>query len=482
MQKQTLDNEKRIAQKQYDAYKEAYNKVSDIILDRKEKEKAAIEEVHEARIKAINDELEAVERSYRRRLEYLDDMKSEEDYQRGLGSENQIANEIQAQINALSMDSSLEAQAQRKELQRKLNEQLAKIDEMRRRHEFEETKNALQKDLETQREHFEELEERENEHFDYQNKLLDDRYTEQKIHEEAEYALKTGYLRMFNDAAVKTYDNIASEGVLSSKTLADAYRQFAVETGEAFDDLAFNHMNNLLKITPKLMSELKEVLSLLKSVDEYNLATSSRYQTSSTSGATERPDGYDVSTYGNDGKETYAGETASKNQQLKNDYAFVLEEIERTLEVIPNRVAAGLDTELQEKYLKKLTELRLAHEANPKQFHTGTPGVELKSDEVLAKILRNETVLPVDAMRSLLGQIKFTDDAVKAMQSSILSSFAFMSNIPKYEMSTGNSPMINIEGGLVNIAGNADPNKVKRAATAAVEQVASVLNRRDKDG
>lgn len=82
----------------------AYNKVVDMIRKRKQQELEALEEVHKKRSEQLSDELKQAEKVYERQLNLLDDLRSNDDYQRRLQKETEIRDKLQQRIDLLALD------------------------------------------------------------------------------------------------------------------------------------------------------------------------------------------------------------------------------------------------------------------------------------------------------------------------------------------------------------------------------------------
>ena len=261
-------------QQQVDAVNSAINKIIEMIEKRKERELKALEQVHEKRTEQLQEEAELVQDIYDRATNLLDDVKSEEDYEKELFDEQKIADNLQAQIDQYALDDS-DASFQKKiELQKQLNEQIEKINELQRNHEYEQTKKALSEDLETYNKYFDELQEAEDEHYEYNQQLIEARYTQDAMYAEAYKILQSGIFEDFTAKGVYTYEQIYNKGNQVALALTAAYDDFATETGEKFTELGvvFNDMLSLLEDNITLIDIFKS-----KTVGDWNLDTNSSY-------------------------------------------------------------------------------------------------------------------------------------------------------------------------------------------------------------
>ena len=242
-----------------DRAQSAVDKVMEMIEERHEQERKILERVHNERIEYLQDEQDIVQKIYDRTTDLLSDVKSEEDYERQLSDEQEKADKLQARIDALSMDASDAAKMQVLELQKELNEQLETIDDLQREHKYEQTQQALQDDAELYSEYFSQLIESENEHYNYQQELLDSRYSAEAQYNEAVQALQTGTFDAFKEKGITTYNELFEKGNTVAVDLTTAYTNFAQRTGEAFDELGATFSNNigLLKDYAAIIKDLE---------------------------------------------------------------------------------------------------------------------------------------------------------------------------------------------------------------------------------
>ena len=265
-------------QQQVDAANTAVETIISMLEQRKERELKALDQVHEKRMEQLQDEAELVQKLYNNAINLLDDVKSEEDYEKQLADEQKKADNLQAQIDQYALDDSDASAQKRIELQKQLNEQLETIDELKRNHEYEQTKKALNDDMELYNDHFSELQEAEDEQYKYDQQLIEERYTQQAMYAEAYKTLQTGVFEDFTAKGVYSYETLYTKGNQVALDLTTAYDNFATETGAKFADMGieFTNMIGLLNKSIELYDILKS-----KRIEAWNSDVNAPYADSS---------------------------------------------------------------------------------------------------------------------------------------------------------------------------------------------------------
>lgn len=260
-------------QQQIDAVNTAIDTVVQMIEKRKERELKALEQVHNKRIEQLQEESEFIQEAYNRATSLLDDIKSEEDYEKQLSDEQKVADNLQAQIAEYSLDDSDGAKQRVLELQKQLNEQLEKIDDLKREHEYEQTKKALNDDLEAYNKYWDEIQESEDDQYQHNQELIEARYTEETKYHEAIRVLQSGTFDDFTSKGVYAYETIYSKGNQVALDLTDAYDSFATETGTKFQNLGLEFKN----ITALLEHNIELIDIFNSKAQDWNVDTNTTY-------------------------------------------------------------------------------------------------------------------------------------------------------------------------------------------------------------
>ncbi len=244
---------------QIDAANTAVNKTVSMIEDRKNRELKILDKVHEKRVEQLADEQEFIQKTYDHMTNFLDDVKSEEDYERQLSDEQETADKLQQRISNLSISELESDKMTVLELRKELNEQLKKIDDMKREHEYEQTKKALADDLELYNENISDMQEAEDDHYQYNQELIESRYSQENMYNEAIRILNKETFKDIQDSGIYTYEQIYNKGNQVSLDLTEAYDNFAAKTGEKFQNLGidFENMMGLFENAAKAVEALE---------------------------------------------------------------------------------------------------------------------------------------------------------------------------------------------------------------------------------
>lgn len=260
-------------QQQIDAVNTAIDTVVQMIEKRKERELKALEQTHNKRIEQLQEESEFIQEAYSRATSLLDDIKSEEDYEKQLSDEQKVADNLQAQIAEYSLDDSDGAKQKVLELQKQLNEQLEKINDLKRNHEYEQTKKALNDDLEAYNKYWDEIQKAEDDQYQHNQELIEARYTEEAKYHEAIRVLQSGTFDDFTSKGVYAYETIYSKGNQVALDLTAAYDSFATETGTKFQNLGLEFKN----ITALLEHNIELIDIFNSKAQDWNVDTNTSY-------------------------------------------------------------------------------------------------------------------------------------------------------------------------------------------------------------
>jgi hypothetical protein len=141
--------------------------------------KKAIETERDLKLAAIDDEIDALEKAYQKKVALLDKEEAARDHNKELSKMQKEQLSLQTQISRLSLDDSQEAKVKRLELQKQLAELMEQIDEKNHDRSIELQKESLQDSYDN-----------EKESLDDKRKLTDRHYSELLNNEERFAALR----------------------------------------------------------------------------------------------------------------------------------------------------------------------------------------------------------------------------------------------------------------------------------------------------
>lgn len=392
-------------QQQVDAANTAIESVISMIEARKERELKALDQVHDKRVEQLQEESELIQDIYNKATNLLDDVKSEEDYQKQLSDEQKVADNLQQQIDQYALDDSDISAQKRIELQKQLNEQLEKIEDLKRNHEYEQTKKALNDDLDLYNEHMNELQEAEDKHYQYNKELIEGRYTQEKMYAEAYQILQEGIFTDFTAKGVYAYEQLYNKGNQVALDLTTAYDNFATETGDKFRELGVEFENMI-----GLFEKHSIVYDILNSdTPSWNVDTNATYADSSN-----------TNWYGNTPKPT----SNQKGSSALTDSSGHFANIQSKIEQMRNNSQSWFGKSESEQNRLHDENVKLSKEIgavyNPSDghyyldgmplYHTGKIANEskkayelidktLKPNEERAIVLKNENVITTEKMQ-----------------------------------------------------------------------------------
>lgn len=261
-QKQTIeDYYEDIANSYVEAMKEAYEAEKKVKLENLNKIREAEEKAHNDRMKEMDEESKAIDEQYNKQLRALNDQESADDYAKELSKKQTSAQELQAKINALSMDDSEWAKKERERLEKELAEMQEEIEQYKndralelRRQSLEDERNAKQEQLDSERE-------AENKAWDERQKALDEQrqqieqYYEDLLENEREWA--------------KMREDIMNGNVDYYKTKLEEMAKFVSDNGKIIgDSIAQNISDALNKAKENIGSITESIKDLFATVDK----------------------------------------------------------------------------------------------------------------------------------------------------------------------------------------------------------------------
>ncbi|GAA4880677.1 hypothetical protein GCM10023310_71130 [Paenibacillus vulneris] len=286
------DQLKTLADNVIDIYKEMYQKQKDVAVKGIEDELKALEKAHKTKVDLLDDEMKKYDDLIQAKLKSLDETANEEDYQKQLSKLTKERDEIQKEIDKRKLDTSLEGKARTAELLKELQEKNDEIDDFQTKNLRETSKKTLQDQLEekqnnvdaqkqiedkayeNEKDRLDKIKEATEKHFD---DLIQDETKFEKIREEIR---KGNISRAISDLnGFKDFVLINSEimGNGLSNTLIDKISKISTKLQDVSPIVVsqFELMSNQLNDT--MISKVDELISKFKDLDNLkfgNLATS----------------------------------------------------------------------------------------------------------------------------------------------------------------------------------------------------------------
>lgn len=177
----------------------------------------SLEERHNERKKKYQEETDLFKKMIQDKIDALDEQYEEEDYLEGLQKERDKANEIQKQIDVLSLDDSLTARNKVIELRKKLADQNEVIAKKQQKKERDVLKKSLQDQI---KDHEKDAKDRESiadktyenekkrleEDYKINNEFLDRKYSDEQVYAEAKEAILRGQVEVTKGVFMDIYD------------------------------------------------------------------------------------------------------------------------------------------------------------------------------------------------------------------------------------------------------------------------------------
>lgn len=416
-----IDNTLSLLQSLQDSYideqQKAFDLVVDMLRDRYDKEREFAEKMHEEELDRLDERRKIIEDTYNRQISLLDDLKTEEDYNLALGKEQDAETALIREIEKYSMIDTQAARTKVSELQKQLQEQQDKIAQMQRDKEYSDKKKALEEDRDLLLDNLDEKVEAENESYDELLKRLEDYYDEKNLYQQAQAALESGYINLFKEESIKSYDDVGKYGADTALKLTDAFKEYYTATGTMADQIALNENARILNSYKDICVQVDTLTKKLDKLRQQGFGA----------------DGLKGNTF-----DAYE----EKINRLKTDGAYATQEILRTQNKITALEASGDDTSEQYAYLKlvagmektrtlEVIKQRKAAE-NPKdrditeqvdylrfivgilgepmpKYHTGRMAAWLNTEEEHAILKTDETVLTRPVTEGLLSKLRKID-------------------------------------------------------------------------
>lgn len=234
-EKDRLDNLSSVEEELVKIRKHNLNKKLDALEESHKKELDLLKERHDKTIQSYDDDLKEFERYINEKLGLLEDQYAEEDFLKQLTKEREKANEIQRQINELSLDDSLEARTRVVELTQELADQEEVINKLKNERERNLRKDNLNQQLDDYKDYIKELKNRENNRYEHRVSSLEREYKKHKETLEKELTNE----RLYAEARRQlTEDNLDD--------IIDLFDKFHKETGKGWSLLGDTIKNEFI--------------------------------------------------------------------------------------------------------------------------------------------------------------------------------------------------------------------------------------------
>ena len=276
---QKKDNLKSILDNRLNAYKSVQDKIVAMLRQKYQdeleirtkainKELDALEKAHREKIKLYEDEKKRIKELIDEKLKLIDREESERDYNQKLAELNEEKAEIQRKLEELSLDDSIESRNKQVELRKQLAEKEKEIAELVHDREVELRKDNLNDQLERYEKDIEAKIDAENKKYDYQKSKLEQELEDVKRY----YERKLEKSNLYHEA----------NKMLMTQSFDELYRQLT-EFEDKFGD-GMTAMGD--KIKEELIENLKTALGLIDEINNGGSITAYTSTTSVKSGST----------------------------------------------------------------------------------------------------------------------------------------------------------------------------------------------------
>ncbi|MCM3273896.1 phage tail tape measure protein [Paenibacillus elgii] len=280
-----------IANDVIEIYKEMYEKQKEVALKAIDDELKALEKSHKRKVDLLDEEMKKYEDLVQAKLKALDEQANEEDYQKQLIKLTKERDEIQKQIDTRKLDTSLEGKAKTAELLKQLQEKNDEIDDFQKKNLRETAKKTLQDQLDEKKKSVDEQKkvedkayENEKERLDkvkeatekHYNDLIQDETRFEKIREDirkGNISKAMSDLSGFRDFVIKNSETIGN-GL--SNTLIDKIGKVSTKLQEITPVVASQFQQMANDLQDKMIIKMDELISKFRELDNLkfgNLAT-----------------------------------------------------------------------------------------------------------------------------------------------------------------------------------------------------------------
>lgn len=331
--KKVMNERERIADQTINTIKNAYRQQRELVINSLKQELRAEEDAHKRRIDNLNERLSKYEEIIKAQLESIDRQEDEDQFDKELTKAQEERSEIVRQINILSMDDSLEARAKVSDLNKQLTDQDERIEEMKHNRTITLRKQNLNDQLNAYKKDIDEKKSAEDEKFER---------TKSRVEREIEME-EWFYDKKINDE--QYYADLREEIIDGNLNNVQKSLQGFLDEFDNYNKRTVQSINSSWQT---LLNTIREIENAQNEIEGMPDKPSKSYS-SSSSGNKTSSGGLNL------GKGSGTPEDWKNNaDKLKNEAGFLESELRRAQEVIKDRKSIGLDTSLQEKYLKDL--------------------------------------------------------------------------------------------------------------------------------
>ncbi|QPW61993.1 hypothetical protein [Clostridium botulinum] len=403
------------------------------------------EDEHNKKIELWNDELRHYEEDYNAKIKEIDNKESKDKYDKDLNKKQKEKSKLEAQRDALMMDSSLEAKGKRESLL----EQIKKKDEEIKQFQHDRDITLRKKNLKDE--------------LDSKKKNIKDKIdTENKKYKEAKkrYDREVKALERANKEKLKKENLYAKAREMLMQNNFDTLKDFLIKYGEDSEKI-FGVMGETIK--KKICDNLKNAIDLMQHFntlsDKKKWKKAVGYDEDYIMGDTEKPT--EITHFGNIEKGVYEWDNIYENKEYK-------ELVEKFLEAQRNgdtKAEADLRRQAQEligKYKK--------HKDGGLNTSTGfhwLDGTDTKP----------ELVLNADQTQAMLDIKDYLPNMAKFIQQPKVNLPKI--NLPNVDMANTKQQLIIKVEKLLNIEGNVDKNvvpKIQHAGNDVLSQIKKECN------
>ena len=257
-------------ERMYSAIQELEEQLLDVVKKRLEEQADLEDKAYDDRIEKLDAEKEKWEELYDARIKALEDEQASEDHQESINDLIKEQQELQDELNKLSMDDSREASAKRKEVEESLAKVQKELADETRDYQFDQAVEAIESEKEAKLESIDEQVTAEEERHEAELDRLAELNTQQALYAEAhkimmsqEYGeistMITDYQDEWGEGFSALGDNI-KEGMLANlrealdimEQLDYGYDGGTLQVGQSIDDLVAQTATDALQTVLKL--------------------------------------------------------------------------------------------------------------------------------------------------------------------------------------------------------------------------------------
>lgn len=217
---------------QQQSIKDIYNSVADNYI---ESMKNAYEKAHDIKMKQLDEEGKKLDELYNKRLREIDDQTTADNYNKELTKKQKEAQDIQNQINKLSMDDSTWAKKQKADLSKQLADKEDEITQFQADRNLEIRKQSLQDEYDASKKTIDDKTQLENTAYD--NQINDERYWS-KVRQDILNGDVTEYTKSIETITQTIQSNSELIGTSIANNITDALKEAQAQLavlGKGFD-------------------------------------------------------------------------------------------------------------------------------------------------------------------------------------------------------------------------------------------------------